>query len=242
MSFIHVRNVTKYYGNVDSLTYALKNVSLDINDHEFVAIMGPSGSGKSTLLHILGCLDTQSEGDYKLDGVSPKQLNKSEQAIIRNQKIGFVFQQFALISEFTALENVQLPLQFHNMYTKGNGKISRSKMKELALEKLASVGLLDQAFKYPAQLSGGQQQRTAIARALVTNPNLVIADEPTGSLDQATGKEVMTLLTNIHREGKTVIIVTHDEQVAKYCNRIIKIRDGEITSDIVRNEKEIYHV
>jgi putative ABC transport system ATP-binding protein len=221
---IRLNNLSKKYGHGDAITKALKNISLNIQKGEMIALMGPSGSGKSTLLNILGCLDSPSEGEYFLDDTLISSFSKKELAKIRNAKIGFVFQNFALMPEYTALENVGLPLIYRkNMSTK--------QRKQWAKNQLQAVGLSNHIEKKPTQLSGGQQQRVAIARALVGEPSIVMADEPTGSLDQKTGHEIMDIFKKIHKTGKTIVIVTHDPQVASYCERKIIIQDGEIIKD-----------
>lgn len=229
---IEINNVNKSYGRDNAKTTAIRNVSLNIENGEMIAIMGPSGSGKTTLLNILGCLDVPTEGDYFLNKVKVKTLNKEELAQIRNQKIGFIFQQFALISDYTTLENVEMPLYYGNLFNTRQNKLSHKSIKKKAMIGLSSLNMSEHAKKYPSQLSGGQQQRIAIARALINNPDIIIADEPTGSLDQKNGIEVMNILKEINDKGKMVIIVTHDENIASYCKRKITITDGSITSDI----------
>lgn len=228
---IKICNITKLYGKNEAANFALKNTSLEINDGEMVVIMGPSGSGKTTLLNILGCLDVQTDGEFYLNNINISTLNNSELAKIRNQKIGFIFQQFALIPEYTALENVEMPMYYKNIFSTRANKISNKNIKEKALKALSSLNMLEHAKKYPSQLSGGQQQRTAIARALVNNPDIIIADEPTGSLDQKSGSEVIEILKKINSEGKIVIVVTHDEKIASHFQRKIIITDGKIISD-----------
>jgi putative ABC transport system ATP-binding protein len=185
-----------------------------------IAIMGPSGSGKSTLLNIIGCIDTPSEGDYILSGNNVHNLREQELAAIRNRNIGFVFQNFNLLNEYNLIDNVTLPLLYKRDF---NGS-----MKKIAIEVLEKVGLKEHVNKRPTELSGGQQQRVAIARALITNPSIILADEPTGALDKKNGKEIMNLITNINSAGTTVVIITHDSCVAKYCSRTIVIEDGLI--------------
>lgn len=230
---IKLANVNKSYGLGTNEVQVLKNISLTIRPGEMVAIMGPSGSGKTTLLNILGCLDVQTDGYYSLNKIDIKTLSKVELAKIRNQKIGFIFQQFALIPEYTALENIELPIFYSNLFNSRKEKISRKLIKQRALKVLSAFDMTDHQKKYPSQLSGGQQQRIAIARALVNSPDIIIADEPTGSLDQKNGAEVMNILKNINEKGKTVIIVTHDEKIALCCKRKITITDGEIVSDSI---------
>lgn len=229
MSIINIKNLTKEYIYDKTITYALKDISLSINEGEMVAIMGPSGAGKTTLLNILGCLDKQSKGNYLLDGRDIKDLNKRELAQIRNEKFGFVFQQFALIPEYTVLENLELPILYGNNFKKINSRIRKKTRLEIIKNGLKDVGLSDHLYKNPNQLSGGQQQRIAIARALITKPSIIYADEPTGALDQKTGTEIMELLKAVNKQGKTIIIVTHDLKVASYCERIVNVIDGELT-------------
>ncbi len=229
MSIIEIKNLTKEYVYDKTITYALKDISLSINEGEMIAIMGPSGAGKTTLLNILGCLDKQSKGTYLLDGIDVKGLNKRELAQIRNEKFGFVFQQFALIPEYTVLENLELPILYGNNFKKINSKIRKKTRLEIIKNGLKDVGLSEHLYKNPNQLSGGQQQRVAIARALITKPSIIFADEPTGALDQKTGTEIMELLKEVNKQGKTIIIVTHDLKVASYCERIVNVIDGELT-------------
>lgn len=225
MSLIKINNISKIYENGDVSTKALDDVSLQINDGEMVAITGPSGSGKSTLLSILGCIDIPTSGDYYLDTELVSKLNSQQLAKIRNKKIGFIFQSFALINEYSVLENIQIPLKYRKV------PLKESKIK--ALEYLKKVNLEECKKKKPSQLSGGQQQRVAIARALVGNPDIILADEPTGALDQKNGEEIINLLLDINSQGKTVIIITHDINIASYCKRNIVIKDGKIVDDLV---------
>ena len=224
MSLIELKNITKSYPLGDEELKILKNISLQIDKGEFVAIMGPSGSGKSTCMNILGCLDKPTSGTYKLDGKQVDGLSSDELAEIRNQKIGFVFQGFNLLSRTSALENVELPM----VYAGINANERRNKAKA-ALDK---VGLKDRMEHQPNQLSGGQQQRVAIARAIVNDAPIIFADEPTGNLDTKMSVEIMDLFTKLNTElGRTIILVTHEEDIAKYAKRIIRIVDGEIYSD-----------
>jgi len=216
---IEIENITKVYQMGETEVRALDGVSLKIADGEWVAITGPSGSGKSTLMAILGCLDSPTSGAYKLDGIDVAQMRDDQLAVVRNKKIGFVFQQFNLLSRTSALENVALPL----LYATGNHQRDR------ATAALAAVGLSDRLGHRPSELSGGQQQRVAIARALVTEPSILLADEPTGNLDSKTGKEIMALFGELHRmRGITVIFVTHDPSIAANAQRVIHIQDGMI--------------
>lgn len=240
MSQITLRNVTKKYYTVDEETIAIKDVNLDIEGGEMIAIMGPSGSGKTTLLNIIGCLDNHclegskllntKQGSYMLNGREVRSLSKDELAAIRNKTIGFVFQQFALIEGYTIMENLEIPLIYSNLHDKKH-KRSIKEIRTIILDILDKLNIKNHANKYPSQLSGGQQQRVAIARALITNPDILIADEPTGALDQKTGEEVIRMLKQVNEEGKTVIIVTHDEKIAAHCKRRIDILDGEVVSD-----------
>ncbi|OGM76429.1 macrolide ABC transporter ATP-binding protein [Candidatus Woesebacteria bacterium RIFOXYA1_FULL_43_9] len=222
-SIVKLQSVKKKYLLGEELVEALAGVSLEIKKGEFAAIIGPSGSGKSTLMHIIGLLDTPTEGKVFLDDRDISTLNENERAGLRNKHIGFVFQSFNLLPKTTAVDNVELPLIYS-----GIGQRERIR---LAKEALISVGLKDRLGHFPSQLSGGQQQRVAIARALVNKPDIIMADEPTGNLDSKSGREIMDLLKSLSREGKTVILVTHDMDVAKNARRIIKIIDGKIVSD-----------
>ena len=220
---IEVSNLTKIYnpGKANEFT-ALKNISLKINDGEMSAIIGKSGAGKSTLLHILACIDDYQGGEYKIDDALVKNLSEKSSARIRNEKIGMVMQDFALVEDFTAIENVLLPLEF--------SKHKKSNRQEKALNALKSVGMEKFAKKPVNKLSGGQKQRVAIARAIVNEPSLILADEPTGALDTKTSAEIMDVFRKLHSEGKTIVIVTHDLGVAEQCERIIEISDGYIIS------------
>jgi putative ABC transport system ATP-binding protein len=208
--------------------HALNKVSLTIEEGEFLAIMGSSGSGKSTLMNLLGCLDRPSSGSYWLDGRDVSRLSSNNLAAIRNAKIGFVFQQFNLLPRASALENVELPMIY--------GRLKRRERKRRAQEALALVGLSDRAHHRPAQLSGGQQQRVAIARALVNKPSVLLADEPTGSLDNQTSDEIMSTLANFNQRGLTIVVVTHEPDVAAYAQRVVHFKDGEVISDEVNRK------
>ncbi|MBU3741438.1 MAG: ABC transporter ATP-binding protein [Candidatus Kapabacteria bacterium] len=207
----------------DEKVYALRDVSLTISKGEYVALMGPSGSGKSTLMNMLGCLDTPTSGRYEFNGANVNELDDDELAEIRNREIGFVFQTFNLLPRATALSNVELPLVYSGM--KADARHRR------AAETLASVGLAERTGHKPNELSGGQRQRVAIARALVTQPSIILADEPTGNLDSKTGQEIMALFDELYRQGNTVILVTHEEDIARHARRIVRLRDGLIESD-----------
>lgn len=207
---------------------ALKSISIDINKGEYVAFMGPSGSGKSTLMNIIGCLDTPTDGTYILNNNDVSDLTENELAEIRNQEIGFVFQTFNLLPRATALENVALPLVYAGY--------SSSEREEKALASLANVGLEDRAYHRPNELSGGQRQRVAIARALVNDPSIILADEPTGNLDSKTSYDIMDLFQDLHDKGNTIIMVTHEEDIAEYSHRIIRLRDGLIETDTVNKK------
>jgi putative ABC transport system ATP-binding protein len=208
----------------DTVIHALNDVSLCINANEFVSVVGPSGSGKSTLMNILGCLDVPDKGEYILDGVKVSMLHDNKLANIRNQKIGFIFQGFNLIPKLTAIENVELPLVYRGLSAKERLQRART-----ALEK---VGLSDRLTHKPSELSGGQQQRVAIARALVSNPPIILADEPTGNLDSKSGSEIMNILKSLNRAGNTIIVITHDNHVAKMTDRIIRIQDGKVIENL----------
>ncbi len=220
---IEISDMYKVYKMGDNIINALSGVNLKINRHEFVAIIGPSGSGKSTLMNMLGCLDTPTSGTYILDGHEVSKLRDDELAEIRNKKIGFIFQQFNLLQKLTALENVELPLIYQGMPAKERQK--------RATEALESVGLGERVHHRPNELSGGQMQRVAIARALATNPQIILADEPTGALDSKTGVEVLQMLKDVNDRGNTIILITHDNNIAMQAKRIVRIHDGEITED-----------
>ncbi|HPR17062.1 MAG TPA: ABC transporter ATP-binding protein [Candidatus Cloacimonadota bacterium] len=220
-----MKNIVKNYHVGDVVVHALRGVDLNIKEGEFVAIMGASGSGKSTLMNILGCLDTATNGDYFLDELNVNSLNKDQYADIRNQKIGFVFQGFNLLPRTTALENVELPLLYDRKERIKNPR-------EQAIKALQSVGLKERLDHVPNQLSGGQQQRVAVARALVNNPAIILADEPTGNLDTRTSVDVMSVFQRLNKEGKTIIVVTHEPDIAQFAKRNIKLRDGKIIEDV----------
>jgi len=220
---IELRNVKKMYQMGEAEVHALDGVSLKINDGEFVAVVGPSGSGKSTLMNIIGCLDLADEGEYWLNGQLIDDYTERQLGEIRNKEIGFIFQQFNLLSKLTAYENVELPLIYQGL--------SLSERKKRVTDSLAKVGLSDRMAHRPTELSGGQQQRVAIARALSTQPTLILADEPTGNLDSHSGKEIMGMLMNLHREGRGILLITHDPGVAKLASRRLHIMDGRVVED-----------
>ena len=228
MNIIELKNINKFFGEKESRQQILKNISINIEKGEMVAIMGPSGSGKSTMLNVLGLLDNNYSGEYMLDGIEASKLSNNELAMARNEKIGFVFQNFNLIKELSAKENVKMSLIFSNIYKKGKEKISKKVMDKSSSDILEKVGLKNHENKKPGELSGGQQQRVAIARALVNNPEIILADEPTGALDSKIGEEIMKVFLKLNNQGKTVIIVTHDERVAQMCGRTIHIKDGVV--------------
>lgn len=220
---IELSDITKTYSNGKVVVRALRGVNLEIAEGEFIAVMGSSGSGKSTLMNILGCLDVQTEGRYLLDGIDINGLGSDEKAEIRSSKIGFVFQSFNLLARTTALENVELPLVYMN--------VPGAERKKLAGDALGLVGLAEREDHLPNQLSGGQQQRVAIARAVVNDPRIILADEPTGNLDTATSYEIMGLFRDLNDRGKTIVMITHEEDIAAHCRRIISVKDGEIVED-----------
>ena len=224
-TLIRLEKIVKNYRVGTIIVRALREVSLTINKNEYVAIMGPSGSGKSTLMNILGCLDTPTSGTYILNGTDVSKQPDSELAETRNKEIGFVFQTFNLLPRYTALENVMLPLVYA-----GFSKEERIKRAE---EVMVSVGLADRMHHRPNELSGGQRQRVAIARALVNHPSIILADEPTGHLDSRTSVEIMSLFHDIHQKGNTIILVTHEEDIARHAHRIVRLRDGKVESDTV---------
>ncbi|HUW79225.1 MAG TPA: ABC transporter ATP-binding protein [Candidatus Nanopelagicaceae bacterium] len=220
---VDIQNVRKYYGAGETEVRALDGVSLSVNPGEYVAIMGPSGSGKSTLMNIIGCLDTPTAGTYALDGLEVADLDERQLAIVRNRRIGFVFQSFNLIPRTSAQTQVEMPLAYQ-----GVKKLERREKALLALE---AVGLSDRAHHQPNELSGGQQQRVAIARALVSRPSLLLADEPTGALDTKSTQDIMGLLERVNSAGRTIIVITHEHEVAQHASRIVTMRDGKIISD-----------
>ena len=221
---IRLENIKKVYKMGETEVHALAGVSLHIKQHEFVSIIGPSGSGKSTLMNMIGCLDVPTSGRFWIDGIEGSKMKDNDLADLRNNKIGFIFQPYNLLGKLTALENVELPLIYKGM--------SADKRRKMAEEALMRVGLLDKKNHKPSELSGGQQQRVSIARALSSRPALILADEPTGALDSKSGVEIMQMLHELHEEGNTIIIITHDLGIAKQAKRIVTIRDGRIVSDV----------
>ena len=222
---IHIEHIARTYEMGGETVHALRDVSLDIHPNEYVALMGPSGSGKSTLMNILGCLDTPSSGVYTFKGLDVNEMTDDDLAEIRNKEIGFVFQTFNLLPRATALKNIELPLIYSG--------VSSEDRKERAMKALEDVGLQDRMLHRPNELSGGQRQRVAVARALVTKPSIILADEPTGNLDTKTGIEIMKLFQDLWSKGNTVILVTHEEDIARHARRIIRIRDGKVESDTI---------
>ena len=229
---LRLENIKKIYKMGEFEVQALKGVSLHVKEHEFVSIIGPSGSGKSTLMNMIGCLDVPTSGTYYVDGVEVSKMKDDELADLRNKKIGFIFQQYNLLPKLTAIENVELPLIY-----RGVKADERRRLAKIALER---VGLGDKINHKPSELSGGQQQRVSIARALSSKPSLILADEPTGALDSKSGVEIMQMLHELHDEGNTIVIITHDLKSAQQAKRVVTIRDGEIVSDIDNSEgKEV---
>jgi putative ABC transport system ATP-binding protein len=222
---IEIRGLTKVYKMGEVEVHALAGVDLEVDEGEFIAVMGPSGSGKSTLMNIIGCLDRPTSGTYVLDGVDVSTLDRDERAVIRNAKIGFVFQSFNLLARTSALENVELPLLY------GEFGWSRQQRHKAAMDSLHRVGLKGRDQNQPSQLSGGQQQRVAIARALVTNPAILLADEPTGNLDSRTSEEIMGIFQQLNDAGKTIVLITHEPDIAQHAKRIVHVRDGLIQQD-----------
>ena len=231
MSIIELRGIKRHYVIGDITVKAIRGLDLSVEQGEFVAVMGPSGSGKSTLMNILGCLDKPTEGSYFLDGLETSKADSDEFALIRNAKIGFVFQGFNLLARTTAIENVELPLFY-------NRKTSRRDQRERAIAALKEVGLGDRLTHVPSQLSGGQQQRVAIARAMVNDPAFILADEPTGNLDTEMTLEIMSLFQSLNDRGKTIVMVTHEPEVAAYTRRVITMRDGIVIKDVPVTERK----
>jgi putative ABC transport system ATP-binding protein len=228
MNIITIKNIAKIYQVGLEEVHALRDVSLTIDKNEYVALMGPSGSGKSTLMNILGCLDTPTKGLYTFSGNNVSEMDDDELATIRNREIGFVFQTFNLLTRSDALHNVELPLIYAG--------VSKEERRERAREALSKVGLSDRMDHKPNELSGGQRQRVAVARALVTNPSIILADEPTGNLDSKTGADIMALFEELYSQGNTIILVTHEEEIAEHAKRIIRLRDGLVEKDELRSD------
>ncbi len=224
MALISLKSIHKIYNVGGEEVRALDGINLDINENEYLAIMGPSGSGKSTLMNMVGCLDTPTSGQYEFEGEMVQIMDDSQLASIRNRKIGFVFQTFNLLPKATAQHNVEIPLIYAN--------IRKDKRTKMASKALASVGLSDRSHHRPNELSGGQRQRVAIARALVNNPSIILADEPTGNLDSKSGHEIMSILDDLYQNGNTIILVTHEDDIAQHAHRIIRLFDGRITEDL----------
>ncbi|MDC0881379.1 ABC transporter ATP-binding protein [Candidatus Marinimicrobia bacterium] len=229
MELIGLKDIYKIYNVGGEEVRALDGVDLKINNNEYMAIMGPSGSGKSTMMNMIGCLDSPSSGLYEFEGEKVHVMNDSQLASIRNRKIGFVFQTFNLLPKASALHNVEIPLVYAN--------IKKEKRLKMASNALISVGLEDRMHHRPNELSGGQRQRVAIARALVNNPSIILADEPTGNLDSKSGHEIMKIFDDLHRNGNTIILVTHEDDIAKHSNRVVRLLDGKIVKDeiVVKN-------
>lgn len=226
---IELQNIKRNFQVGDETVHALRGVSFTIREGEFVTIMGTSGSGKSTLLNTLGCLDTPTSGEYLLDGISVRTMSKPQRAVLRNRKIGFVFQSYNLLPKTTAVENVELPLMY-------NSSVSASERRRRAIEALQAVGMGDRLEHKSNQMSGGQMQRVAIARALVNNPAVILADEATGNLDTRTSFEILVLFQKLHAEGRTIIFVTHNPEIAQYSSRNIVLRDGQIKDDTINTQ------
>jgi len=223
MSLIRFEKISRRYQMGAETIHALREVSLEIKRGEYVAIMGPSGSGKSTMMNLIGCLDTPTDGHYELNGVQVSEMDDNQLAEIRNKEIGFIFQTFNLLPRSDALRNVELPLVYCG--------VPSDERRQIALEALTSVGLKDRIHHKPNELSGGQRQRVAVARALVYKPSIILADEPTGNLDSATGNEIMALFDSLHREGNTIVLVTHEHDIAEYAHRVVNIKDGFVERD-----------
>lgn len=231
MALIELRGITKYYEMGDQVVKALDGIDIEVIENDYLAFIGSSGSGKSTMLNILGCLDKPTDGSYHLNGKNVESLDPNELSEIRNLEIGFIFQSFNLLPRATALGNVMQPLVYRN--------IGYRKRKEMAMEALQRVGLGDRVDHLPNQLSGGQRQRVAIARALVTHPSILLADEPTGNLDSQTTIEIMQLFDELHAEGHTLIVVTHEDEIAQHCRRVVEMKDGKVFNDSTSNSAAV---
>lgn len=227
---LQLKDINKTYGIGDVKVHALRDINFEVEEEDFIAIMGPSGSGKSTLMNLIGCLDTPTSGEYWINEYEVSQLSDNDLAYIRNKYIGFIFQNYNLLANLTALENVELPLIYQGA--------SRAERKEVALEALAKVGLEDRMLHRPTELSGGQQQRVAIARAIASKPSILLADEPTGNLDSHSELEILSIFQSLNRQGMTILIVTHDEVVASHCKRAIRVKDGYIIDNQVNIKQE----
>ena len=232
MDMIELKEISKVYFRGNEPLQILNQISLSIVKGDFVAIIGPSGSGKSTLMNMIGLLDAPTTGTYTLDGVTTEKMSDNELASLRNQKIGFIFQQFNLLPRLTAIENVELPMIYAGLSSK--------QRREQALRMLTLLGMEDRGHHKPSELSGGQQQRVAIARALALSPALILADEPTGALDSKTGEEVLELIMKLNTQGNTIVLITHDQHIAEHANRVVSLRDGEIVSDV--RKQPLLHV
>jgi putative ABC transport system ATP-binding protein len=231
MNMIDLHDITKvYYRGAEELQI-LKQITLSVKKAEFVAIIGPSGSGKSTLMNMIGLLDAPTSGNYSLDGVATENMSDNQLAALRNQKLGFIFQQFNLLPRLSAIENVELPMIYAGY--------SPKQRREQAMNMLTLLGMGERGHHKPSELSGGQQQRVAIARALVLSPSIILADEPTGALDSKTGEEVLELIMKLNAQGNTIVLITHDQHIAEHANRIISLRDGEILSDVCKTLLEV---
>jgi putative ABC transport system ATP-binding protein len=231
MNMIDLHDITKvYYRGAEELQI-LKQITLSVKKAEFVAIIGPSGSGKSTLMNMIGLLDAPTSGNYSLDGVATENMSDNQLAALRNQKLGFIFQQFNLLPRLSAIENVELPMIYAGY--------SPKQRREQAMNMLTLLGMGERGHHKPSELSGGQQQRVAIARALVLSPSIILADEPTGALDSKTGEEVLELIMKLNAQGNTIVLITHDQHIAEHANRIISLRDGEILSDVRKTLLEV---
>jgi putative ABC transport system ATP-binding protein len=228
---IELNDIKKQYDMGAEIVHALQKIDLNVEINDYLAIMGPSGSGKSTLMNIIGCLDSPSDGSYRLEQIEIASMNDNELAMIRNKKIGFVFQTFNLLPRATALHNVELPLIYAG--------IKKNERRNRAMDVLEKVGLGDRMEHFPNELSGGQRQRVALARALVNNPSIILADEPTGNLDSKTGEEIMRIFQDLHKSGNTIILVTHEEYIAQYARRVVRLHDGRVVSDeVVKNQHD----